>query len=126
MKIGISSTTGNEKALVDPRFGRCEAFAIIDTETSAIQFLDNAAKTAAGGAGIAAAQQLLDAGVEAVCTGNLGPNAFRVLNEAGIKAYRVNEMPLMDAAKLLKDGKLDEISQAGRAHAGMGGRGANR
>ena len=125
MKIGISSTNSNATAVVDPRFGRCEAFAIIDTETNAIRFLDNAAKTASGGAGIAAAQQLLDEGVEAVCTGNLGPNAYRVLSEAGIKAYRVSEMPLMDVAKLLKDGKLDEISQAGQAHAGMN-RGSNR
>lgn len=125
MKIAISSTNGSAAAMVDPRFGRCEAFAMINTETNAIQFIDNAAKTAGGGAGIAAAQQLLDAGVEAVCTGNLGPNAFRVLNEAGIKAYRVSEMPLMDAAKQMKEGKLEEISQAGQAHSGMN-KGAGR
>jgi predicted Fe-Mo cluster-binding NifX family protein len=105
--------------MVDPRFGRCEAFALIDTETGAIRFLDNAAKAASGGAGIAAAQQLLDAGVNAVCTGNLGPNAFRVLSEGEIKAYRVGEMPLMDAVNQLKEGKLEEISRAGQAHAGM-------
>ncbi len=125
MFIGISSTNSSATAAVDPRFGRCESFAIIDTDTNAIRFLDNAAKAASGGAGIAAAQQLLDEGVEAVCTGNLGPNAFRVLNEAGIRAYRVGEMPLMDAAKQLKEGKLEEINQAGQAHAGMN-RGTNR
>ncbi len=125
MLVGISSTNNSATAVVDPRFGRCESFAIVDTDTNAIQFLDNAAKTASGGAGIAAAQQLLDAGVEAVCTGNLGPNAFRVLNEADIKAYRVGEMPLMGVVKQLKEGKLEEISQAGQAHAGMN-RGTNR
>ena len=125
MIIAISSTNSKATAKVDPRFGRCESFAIIDTQTNAIRFLDNAAKTASGGAGIAAAQQLLDAGADAVCTGNLGPNAFRVLDEANIQAYRVDEMPLMDVVRMLNEGKLETISQAGQAHAGMN-RGTDR
>jgi predicted Fe-Mo cluster-binding NifX family protein len=121
MKIGISSTAGNEKALTDPRFGRCETFALVDTETNAFRFVENAAKSAGGGAGIAGRAAVARRGRGSVCTGNLGPNAFRVLNEAGIKAYRVSEMPLSDAVKRFKEGALDPIDEAGRAHAGMRG-----
>jgi predicted Fe-Mo cluster-binding NifX family protein len=40
-----------------------------------------------GGAGIQAAQTVANRGVEAVITGQIGPNAVRVLNSAGIAVY---------------------------------------
>jgi predicted Fe-Mo cluster-binding NifX family protein len=121
MKIAFSCTGTDDTARMDPRFGRCEAFAIADTVTSKIVYAQNAAQSAAGGAGIAAAQQLIDAGVKGVCTGNLGPNAFRVLSEAGIKAYRIGEMSIGEAFAAFMKGGLEPIGEAGRAHAGMRG-----
>lgn len=125
MKIAISCTGTNDTARTDPRFGRCEAFALADTETKSITYAQNAAQSAAGGAGIAAAQQLIDAGAKAVLTGNLGPNAFRVLSEAGVKAYRIGEMTATEALEAFMKGGLEPIGEAGNAHAGMrGGRNA--
>ena len=121
MKIGISSTGANESAMTDPRFGRCDAFAIYDTQSKTFKFVDNDAKNSSGGAGIAAAQQLLNVEVEVVLTGNLGPNAYKVLAEAEIKAYRVGAMTLQEATEAFQQGKLDSISQAGQAHAGQRG-----
>ena len=85
MRIAISATGTNLDAEVDPRFGRCQSFIIVDVETNEFEGVDNTSATAAGGAGISAAQMIVEKGVEAVLTGNCGPNAHQVLSSAGIK-----------------------------------------
>ena len=54
MKIGISVKGKNKDSLLDKRFGRCEYFQIHDTDTGEIKVLENEAKLASSGAGIAA------------------------------------------------------------------------
>ena len=85
MKIAISATGTDLAAQVDPRFGRCQHFIIFDPETLQHEALDNSNAMAGGGAGIAAAQMIVDRGVRAVLTGNCGPNAYQVLSAAGIQ-----------------------------------------
>jgi len=77
MKIAISATGTTLDAEVDPRFGRCQGFIIADTETDEYEAIDNASAMAAGGAGISTAQMIAGKGVEAVLTGNCGPNAYQ-------------------------------------------------
>jgi predicted Fe-Mo cluster-binding NifX family protein len=108
---------------VDPRFGRCGWFAICDTADGSYHFEENNAQQAGGGAGIAAAQQLIDADVEVVLTGNMGPNAYNVIKGAGIRIYRVGGVSIEKAVQLFKEAKLEEIVAPGAAHFGMGGRG---
>ena len=72
MKIGISATGKTLDSEVDLRFGRCRYFIISDTETNEFEAIDNSSATAAGGAGISAAQILSNKGVKAVLTGNCG------------------------------------------------------
>ena len=85
MKIAISATGSTLDAEVDPRFGRCQYFIIADPQTMEFEVVDNSSAMAAGGAGISAAQMIADKGVEAVLTGNCGPNAYQVLSAAGIR-----------------------------------------
>ena len=85
MKIAVSATATNLSAQVDPRFGRCQYFVIADLETNEVEGMVNTSAAAAGGAGISAAQMIVIKGVEAVLTGNCGPNAHQVLSSAGIK-----------------------------------------
>jgi len=66
VKIAISATGPTLDAEVDSRFGRCQYFIIADTETEEFEALDNSSATAAGGAGISAAQMIVGKGVEAV------------------------------------------------------------
>jgi predicted Fe-Mo cluster-binding NifX family protein len=121
VKIAISMTGNAPDALVDPRFGRCGWFALCDSQTDALSFEENAAASAGGGAGLAAAQQIIDNDVEAVVTGAAGPNAFNVLHNAGIRIYRCGSVTMRTALQLLKEAKLEEIISAGPSHAGMGG-----
>ncbi|MEI6157946.1 MAG: NifB/NifX family molybdenum-iron cluster-binding protein, partial [Atribacterota bacterium] len=87
MKIGITSQGKSLKDPIDPRFGRCQFFLIVDDESSEVEVVANPQLSAGGGAGIQSAQLMIDRGVKAVLTGNMGPNASKVFNEAGIKVF---------------------------------------
>ena len=89
MKIGISSTGKDMSSLLDARFGRCSYFVIHDMQTNTNIFIDNSAKTASGGAGTAAAQEMIDQDVEVVITGNMGPNAFNVFKNSEIRVFQI-------------------------------------
>lgn len=84
MKIAISSTGRTKDSQVDQRFGRCKYFSIYNVENETYSAITNEAQFSAGGAGIQAAQKLSESGVNIVLTGNIGPNAHRVLKAADI------------------------------------------
>lgn len=87
MIVAISSSGPDLDSAVDPRFGRCAYLVFADTQTMAFEAVSNPNVSAGGGAGINTAQMVIDKGAEAVITGNMGPNAFGVLNQAGIPVY---------------------------------------
>ena len=66
----------------------------------------------AQGAGIQTGQNIANLGVEAVITGNVGPNAFRVLSAAGVRIFLTEQQTVQDAIDLFKAGKLEEVKQA--------------
>ena len=80
MKVAISAQGNDIDSLVDPRFGRARWFIVADSETGEWQAHDNAANVdASGGAGVQAGSTVASQGAEAVITGNVGPNAHKVL-----------------------------------------------
>jgi predicted Fe-Mo cluster-binding NifX family protein len=85
MKICVSAVSDSMEAQLDPRFGRCLYFVIVDSETMNFEAIPNAASSATGGAGIQSAQTIANKGVKVVITGNVGPNAFQALSAAGIE-----------------------------------------
>lgn len=89
MKVVITSQGNNLDSLMDPRFGRSEYFCFYDTETKNATFVKNDAVNLTGGAGIQASNQVIKEEVKEVFTGNLGPNAKMVLENAGIKVHLV-------------------------------------
>ncbi|MFO8133242.1 MAG: NifB/NifX family molybdenum-iron cluster-binding protein [Thermoplasmatota archaeon] len=122
MKIAISTTGSSLDDPVDQRFGRCPAFLLVDTDTTETEALDNRNAQARGGAGIQAAQQLAQAGVEAVITGNIGPNAFQTLQAADIDIYTGASGTAGDALQRYKNGELETADGASvGSHFGMGG-----
>ncbi len=87
MKICITSTGKEIEAKIDPRFGRAPYFFIIDTDTDAMEVVDNSAAAESQGAGIGAAQLVSDKGVDAVLTGRVGPNALTTFKASGVKLF---------------------------------------
>ena len=89
MKIGIPSLGENIRFQFAPNFGRCPYFVIYDTtKEEVLNIYMNKAQNASGGAGIQAAQSMIDNQVESVIAPQMGPNAWNVLQNAGIKIYR--------------------------------------
>ena len=119
MKIAISARGRTVGDLVDMRFGRTEYFLIADENGLIIDVLDNAAQSATGGAGIAAAQAVLDAGADILITGQLGPNAMKVIKSAAIPAYQAINGTIEDNLKAYASDKLQRITESGPAHAGQ-------
>jgi predicted Fe-Mo cluster-binding NifX family protein len=129
MKIGVSSTGKDIDAQVDPRFGRCRYFLIIDTDTMNFVSISNESAMASGGAGIQAAQTVAKAGAEVVITGNMGPNAFQTLSAAGIMVFTGVNGTIKEAVEKYKKGELKKTESASvGSHFGMraGGRGFGR
>lgn len=125
MKIAITATGHALDAEIDPRFGRCRYFIIVEPETMQFEAVENASGMASGGAGISTAQMIAGKGVEAVLTGNCGPNAYQVLSAAGIKVITGVAGKVQDAVQGYKSGKFQSSSQPNvPGHFGMGrGRG---
>jgi predicted Fe-Mo cluster-binding NifX family protein len=87
MKVAVSAAGPSLDSPVDPRFGRCQYLLIVDTESMAFDAVENRAVMAPGGAGIQAAELMASMGVDAVITGDCGPNAYQVLSAAGIAVF---------------------------------------
>ncbi|HON86522.1 MAG TPA: DUF134 domain-containing protein [Syntrophorhabdaceae bacterium] len=111
MKIAITSTDGTMEGMVDERFGRCKKFIVYDTETKTHTVIDNSLNMgAAQGAGIQTAQNIINSGAKIVISGHLGPNAYRVLNSAGIDIYTASNMTVIQAIAAYEQGKLNKLS----------------
>jgi predicted Fe-Mo cluster-binding NifX family protein len=123
MKICISSTGKDLNAEVDQRFGRCQYFIIVDMETMNVKTILNESTLSFGGAGIQSAQIVAKEGVDSVISGNIGPNAFQILQAAGIKVFTGAKGTINDAIESYKTGKLQETGSANvESHSGIGGR----
>jgi predicted Fe-Mo cluster-binding NifX family protein len=125
MKITLSSTGQDMKAGLDRRFGRCAYFVAYDTATKEARAVRNPAGESGGGAGVKAAQIVIDTGADVVITGNVGPNALDVLLRGGVRCFTaVGSVTLEDAVADYEAGKLNEIKSATVGpHTGMGGGG---
>jgi predicted Fe-Mo cluster-binding NifX family protein len=88
MKIAVSS---NGKDLlnsqIDPRFGRCAYFLIVNTDDMSFEAFENKGVALTVGAGIQAAQFIISKGAKALITGNCGPKAVQTLSMGGVELF---------------------------------------
>ena len=118
MKIVISAEGKTNENLLDVRFGRCEYFQIHDTESGEVKILENKGQSSSAGAGIVASNQLIEEKVDVIITGNLGPNAFELMEKAEIKAYKCESIAISSVLEKYNKGELEEIKMSGPAHHG--------
>ncbi len=122
MRVAVSAEREGLDAEVSSVLGRCPYFVFVDTETMHAEPIANAAANAPGGAGVQAAQAIVQRGADAVISGNVGPNAVQVLNAAGIRLYSA-QGTVRDAVLALRDGHLTPTTAHTVAeHAGIAAR----
>lgn len=122
MIICVTSTGKTTDSIMDPRFGRCAYFIIADLENNKTEIIENEAGASGGGAGIGSGQLMAEKKVEAVITGNVGPNAMNVLSAAKIKIFRGENASVIENIEKFKNNYLKEITDTVPSHFGMGGR----
>jgi predicted Fe-Mo cluster-binding NifX family protein len=120
MKICISACGKDPDSEVDPQFGRCNYFVIIDPDIGSVTAIKNPGSEASGGAGIRAAEAIVGLGIDILLTGSVGPNAFSILSESGIETYSGIKGTVSFALREYQSGKLAllEIPNAS-THVGM-------
>ena len=120
MKVAITATEPTLDAPVDPRFGRCPYFLIVETDDLSFEAVDNASQELGQGAGIQSARLMADKGVQHVLTGNCGPNAHQGLSAAGIGVIVGCAGTVREVVQQFKVGQLKSASQPNvPGHTGM-------
>jgi predicted Fe-Mo cluster-binding NifX family protein len=121
MKIAVSSSGNDLDSQVDPRFGRCAYFVIVETDDMGFEAFENGSIAMGGGAGIQAAQFVASKGAKAVITGNVGPNAVQTLSAAGVETFVGQSGTVREAMERYTKGKINSTSTPNVAdHYGMG------
>jgi predicted Fe-Mo cluster-binding NifX family protein len=108
--ITVKHSKGTD-AEFDPRFGRADAFRIVNIETNKVLFeIVNDAANAAQGAGTEAAAIMSRNGVEAVISGRFGPKAHQALEALGIEMWIAPDgITAAKALERLANGELQKM-----------------
>jgi predicted Fe-Mo cluster-binding NifX family protein len=122
MKICVTSQGSTLQSQVDPRFGRCAYFVVVDTDTMEFEAIDNAQVQAGGGAGVQSGQLIAEKEVKAVLTGNVGPNAYQTLNAGGVEIITGVSGSVQEAVEKYKNGEFKATGGPSvESHFGMKG-----
>lgn len=116
MRIAMPVDDKSMETSVCQSFGRTPYFLIYDTESNDSVYLDNSAAASQGGAGIKAAQTIVDNNVSALLTPRCGENAAEVIKAANISIYKTINDSVMGNIDALKAGKLSLLVEI---HAGF-------
>jgi NifU-like protein involved in Fe-S cluster formation/predicted Fe-Mo cluster-binding NifX family protein len=122
MKIAIPVDEKSVDSNVCVSFGRTPYFLIYDVDTKESVFLDNSAAASTGGAGIKAAQTIVDNKANVLLTPRCGENAAEVLKSADIEIFKTTSASVKDNIDAFIDGKLPLLDEI---HAGFHGHGGN-
>lgn len=124
MKVVVATQQGGLNDQVSPMLGRAPTFTLVEVEDDKIKgssVMQNRFAQSGSGAGIQAAQMLVNEGIKAVLGGNFGPNLAGVFSQAGIQMYQVQGETVENAVKKYLKGELPKAPGAtGAAHGGMG------
>ncbi len=123
MKLCITSTGRSLDSDVDPRFGRCAYFIILDSDSMEFEVFENDSSGASGGAGVQSGKFVADKGAKIVLTGNVGPKAFSTLSSAGIEI--ITGMTGITVRKAVEDYLMKRhspvIGPTAKEHSGLRG-----
>jgi len=91
MKTVITSKGKNQNDEFDLRFGRAAWFCVVDDVSGKPIFVENNQADATGGAGVKAAEKMVELGVQKVISGDFGPKAKELLEKFNIQMVIISE-----------------------------------
>lgn len=111
-KIVVSAQGRSLDDPVDPRFGRAAFFLLVEPDSMSYEVIDNAASRGmAQGAGIQAAETVVNSGAKVVLSGYVGPKAYQALKAAGIQIGQdVDGGSVREAVEKYKSGAVSLAS----------------
>ena len=112
MKVAVSSTGKDLESQLDPRFGRCGYFIIVETEDMSFEAFENENVGMSGGAGIQSASFVSSKGAKAVLTGNCGPKAIHALTAGGLEVFTGLTGTIKDVVEKYKKGEQRPVTEA--------------
>lgn len=116
MKLAMPVDEKNLESTVCISFGRTPYFLIYNTENGEHSFLDNSAANSQGGAGIKAAQAVVDQKVDVLITPRCGENAAEVFNAANVALYKSSGNSILENIASFKNNGLSKLVET---HAGL-------
>jgi len=87
MKLMIPAEKNSMDEEMSLSFGRASGFILYDTDAGTDSFIENPGKDNQGGAGIKAAQAVIDSGAEVLLSPHCGTNAADVLKKTDIRVF---------------------------------------
>lgn len=121
MKIAMPVEDTNIDGKVCPSFGRAPYFMVYDTDGDQVAFIENTAADSPGGAGVKAAQIVVDQHVDVLLTPRCGQNSADVMKSAGIDFFQTEGDSIsknIDAYKNNTLQTLKEIHEGFHNHGG--------
>ncbi len=128
IKIIAATTKGGLDDAISPVFGRSQTFSVVEVkggEIKSTSIISNPYTASMGGAGIQAAQLVINEGANAVIAGSFGPNAYSVLAQAGVEIVQAQGIVRDVIMKYLR-GEIKAMSQPSAAFGRGMGRGFGR
>ncbi len=116
MKICIPLIEKDSASAISPSFGRAAAYLFYDTDTQSHIVFSNEAAFAAGGAGIKAAQSLVDNGINVLIAPRCGENAAKVLLSADVALYQNIDASWQQNIKAFEKGELQPLKDIHKGH----------
>lgn len=97
MKIAFTASLNSMDCQLNKQFGRAPGFIIFDKDTGTHTYIDNEVNNQnAQGAGIQAAQNIINGGANVLICNQCGPKALKVLSSANVSVYISPIQPLAD------------------------------
>jgi len=111
MRVAITSKGKTMDAEIESRFSRSPFFVIVNTQTGHFNGFENPGAAARDAACIKAVKFLVDRGVKAVITGNVGHNAFVTIQDTPIRIYLGATGTVREALENFKKRKLSRAKE---------------
>ncbi len=119
MKVAVCSSGGDLDSAISDVFGRSPYFLLVNTDDMSYEAIENPAVQESSGAGIMAAQMILDGGSDAMISCSLGPKAFKVLAAGSVSCYSACGGTVREVLDSMANGDLEEVSAPNvQAHSG--------